>query len=298
MDRTKLRAQASPRRLEALIETTVAYMDRLAVQMRPTEHRMTSGMVYGQQIKYVRWEFSPRKFDQIELLQMTDMQFGHVDCKYERVIEYRDWVLAEPNRFMLWTGDNTDAWAMWSPGRPFDQIADPQGQVFKFCETWAPARHRILGYVGGNHERRAIPGFGDLGLLIATLLKIPYSNGRQMIDVAYGKHDPFTIALWHGTGGARTKGAVAQVLDRFLGRENAQLCLMGHLHQPMILPAWREVRDHARQRLVLQKRFGAISSSFLETWNTYGEIAGFSAHDVLMARAVLDPDGHWEVTLR
>lgn len=193
------------------------------------------------------------------LIQLTDVQFGHVHCKYQRVMEFRDWVLAAENRFMVWTGDMIDAWAAWSPGRPWENIADPQTQVFKFCEVWAPARHRVLGYVGGNHERRAIPAFGDLGVLLATLLKVPYSNGKQHIDVFFGKHAPFKITQWHGRGGARTKGTVAQTLHRFANDGDSQLYLMGHLHQPLIMPFWKEARG-AAQRVVLQKCVAALGS--------------------------------------
>lgn len=266
------------------------------LDLHDDEYRMSSGMVFGEQTKYVSWEL-PEELKTVELLQITDVQFGHVRCKYHRVLEYRDWVLAKANRFMIWTGDMIDAWAAWSPGRGFEQIGDPMSQVFKFCEVWAPARHRILGYVGGNHERRAIPGFGDLGIMLAALMRIPYSNGKQLIDVHFGKHKPFKISQWHGRGGARTKGTVAQTLHRFASEGDSQLYLMGHLHQPMIIPGWKEVRAPG-QKVVTRKYIAALGSSFLETWNTYGEIAGYTGGDVLMPRAILDTPGGWEVTLR
>lgn len=282
----------------SLINQTSTVFDRLAARMGKNDHPMTSSMLFKEQAKYISWQIPATKFPMIELLQITDVQFGHVGCKVNRVIEYRDWVLAQKNRFMLWTGDMVDAWAMWSPGRPFEQIADPQSQVFKFCELWAPARHRILGYVGGNHERRAIPGFGDLGILLAILLKIPYSNGRQMVDVHYGAHDPFRISLWHGVGGARTKGTVAQILSRFMDQGDSQLYLMGHVHQPLLLPSWKEIRDVANQRVNLRKSIGVVGSSFMETYGTYGEISGYTPGDVMMGNARLERNGKWEVSLR
>jgi hypothetical protein len=279
--------------LDKPIEQFMAGLD-----LAPDVHRMTSGMVIGEQTKYVSWEIDQKKFDYIDLLQITDVQFGHVRCKYDRVLEYRDWVLAEDHRMMIWTGDMVDAWAMWSPGRGFEQIGDPMSQIFKFCEIWAPARHRVLGYVGGNHERRAIPGFGDLGVLLAALLRIPYSNGRQLIDIYFGKHQPFQISQWHGRGGARTKGTVAQTLHRFAGEGDSQLYLMGHLHQPMIIPGWKEVRDKQRQRIVAKKYIAALGSSFMDLWGSYGEVAGYGMSDVLMPMTRLDAAGGWEVVLR
>lgn len=277
--------------LEKPVEQFLAGLD-----LAPDVLKHGSGMQMGEQTKYVSW-YVPHTFETLELVQITDVQFGHVYCKYERVLEYRDWVLSEPNRFMIWTGDLIDAWAMWSPGRGFEQIGDPMSQLFKFCEVWAPARHRVLGYVGGNHERRAIPAFGDLGVLIAALLKIPYSNGKQLIDVYFGKHKPFKIAQWHGRGGARTKGTVAQTLHRFANDGDSQLYLMGHLHQPLIMPFWKESRD-VSQNIKLQKCIAALGSSFMDTYGTYGEVAGYASHDVLMPRAVLTPDGKWELTLK
>ena len=94
----------------------------------------SSGMVYDRETKYVSWTFSPKQFERLELIQITDMQFGHIACKVKRVKEYRDWVLSDPCRYMLWTGDNVDAWRLGSPGSPYDQIGDPQSQVYKFCE--------------------------------------------------------------------------------------------------------------------------------------------------------------------
>jgi hypothetical protein len=256
----------------------------------------TTKMLVQGETKYLSWDFSEAKFNTLELVQITDAQFGHVCCKVERLIEYRDWVLSKPNRYMIWTGDNIDSATMQSKGTTWENIGTPQSQLFQFCKLWAPARHRILGSVGGNHERRALTTFGDLGILLAALLRLPYSRGKQLIDIYFGAHAPFRISQWHGTGGARTKGTVAQVLTRFAGEGDSQLYLMGHLHQPMIIPFWKERRGVNGIQSV--KTIAALGSSFMENWGSYGEVAGYTAGDVLMPRVVLDKNGGWEVTLR
>jgi hypothetical protein len=282
-----------------VVPQTFEFLDGLWRKLPQPIADLTTGMHYDSQAKYVSWRIPQfDQFDHIELLHITDVQFGHRECRYDRVVEYRDWIMEQPNRFMLWGGDMIDAWALYSPGMPWDQIMGPDSQVFRFCELWAPAQNRILGYVGGNHERRAMKAFGDLGILIASMLKIPYSDGRQIIDIEYGRHNPFKVSLWHGRGAARTKGTIANVLYNFMQQGDAQLYLMGHLHQAVILPDWREVRERGRRRVRLEKIIGAIGTSFLETWGTYGEVAGYKPGDVMMARAVVEADGHWEVTLR
>jgi len=266
------------------------------LELAPTTVPMTTRMLIQGQAKYVSWDFSEATFDHLELLQITDAQYGHVCCKVNRLIEYRDWVLKKPNRYRIWTGDNIDSAHMQSKGTPWDNTGTPQQQLFEFCRLWAPARHRILGYVGGNHERRCLSTFGDLGITIAALLQLPYSNGKQLIDVTFGQHKPFQISQWHGAGGARTFGTVAQTLMRFATEGDSQLYLMGHLHRPMIVPFWKERRGANGVRAV--KTIAALGSSFMETWGSYGEVSGYGPSDVLMPRCILDRDGGWEVTLR
>ena len=285
---------------ESLTPRTLDYLRTLQGLHEPDVLQINTGMHHGEQVKYVTVrvpEKEAKKWGQLELIQLTDMQFGHRSCKVPRVIEYRDWILKEPNRFVFLTGDCIDAATIFSPGTPWDSLFGPQSQAYRFAEIMAPMRHRILGYVGGNHERRAMPAFGDIGVLLAVLLRIPYSDGQQAVDIYFGEHKPFKTLLWHGTGGARTKGAVAQVLDRFMQKGDSQLFLMGHLHQGLVMPGWRMYRD-GKNGLALQKIMGAIGTSFLEYYGSYGEVMGLNPSDVVMARALLDLNGKWELTLR
>ena len=288
--RTTVTSEVS-RSVAGPIETLVSGLALVENTFISTTHSLIQG-----ETKYLSWDFTEAPFDTLELIQITDAQFGHVCCKEYRLIEYRDWVLSQPNRYMIWTGDNIDSAHMYSKGTPWENYGNPQQQVFEFCKLWAPARHRILGYVGGNHERRCIAMFGDLGITIAALLRLPYSRGKQLIDIYFGKHVPFRISQWHGVGGARTKGTVAQILSRFASEGDSQLYLMGHLHTPMIIPFWKERRMGTG--LHATKTVAALGSSFMETWGSYAEVAGYSPSDVLMPRTVLEKDGSWEVTLK
>jgi hypothetical protein len=258
--------------------------------------RSATKMLVQGETKYISWDFRDEPYNTLELIQITDMQWGHVCCKTDRVIEYRDWVLSRPNRYMIWTGDNVDSAHMQSKGTTWENTGDPQHQLYEFIKVWAPARHRILGYVGGNHERRTLTTFGDLGILIAALLRVPYSKGRQLIDIHFGKHQPFQISQWHGAGGARTKGTVAQTLYRFASDGDSQLYLMGHLHQCMLIPFFKERRGVNGVKAV--KTIAACGSSFVETWGSYGEVAGYGPSDVLMPSCTLEKNGGWEVRVR
>lgn len=259
--------------------------------------RMSTRMHYGQQCKHVVWQF-PQTWDSLELIHVTDVQFGHITCKVERVIEYRDWILAKPNRYVLFGGDIIDAYALGkSPGSPWEEIADSQTQANNVAEIFGPMRHRILGYVGGNHERRGLSSFGDLGIYIANLLQVPYSSGQQFIDIHFGKWGPFRIHLWHGRGASRTKGAKLNMIHELMKKSDADLCLVGHLHDVLMTFDWRVVRDPS-DNIVLRKQGGAMSSSFLEFWGTYGEVGGMNPSDVMMAVATLMPSRQWRLAFQ
>jgi predicted MPP superfamily phosphohydrolase len=246
--------------------------------------------------KLVKVFLDPKKFKTVEVMMITDLQFGNIAFKEDRFLEFRDWNLSQPNRFVLLGGDIIDAATPLSVQSPFENKWQPSDQVKHLVDIMAPLASRILGYVGGNHERRTSKTFGDAGSLIATLLRVKYSRGIQLIDIYYGEHKPFKISLWHGTGAARTKGARLNMVHRFMQQGDSQLYLCGHLHDVVATYDWRQHREGDKIKLL--KIAGVMSSSFLEYWNTFGEVVGLPASDTMMARCIIEPSGKWEVTLR
>lgn len=278
------------------VPSTTTFLDQMYQPIRVGVLKPHQTMIFDGETKYVTYNLSVDKFKTVEVMMLTDLQYGHKAFDEPRFIEFRDWILSEPNRFVTLGGDLIDAATPLSIQSPYENKFQPSEQVGRFCEMFMPIQHRILGSVGGNHERRTSKTFGDAGFLIATLLKIPYSRGVQLIDIHYGKHDPFKISIWHGSGAARTKGARAQMLHRFMQQADSQLYLCGHLHDVVLLFDWRQLR--IGKQIHLQKMAGVMSSSFVSYWNTFAEVAGLPPSDTMMARAIIEPNGHWEVTLR
>lgn len=284
------------------IKTTMEALADLYASLPEYVSKPRTGMHFGEQIKYVSWKF-PADFKTIEVLHLTDVQFGHVCCNLPQLLKYIKWILEKPNRYVLFGGDMIDAATVLSPGEPWENLFSPQRQLYKFCEIIAPLRARILGYVGGNHERRGIRTFGDLGITIASLLRIPYSAGQQFINIECGEWkqtDPFKFFLYHGRGTARTPGAKLMMLY-YCMRElsgGAHVTLVGHLHDSMMKMATNRVYDEKHQKITDKKIAGAMSSSFLEYFGSYAEVSGLSPSDLIMARTTIEASGHWELTIR
>ena len=255
------------------------------------------------QVKLVSYDFNdpkrfPAKNASVELIHITDMQVGAKNFMRKKFLKYREWILSAPNRFVLLGGDIVDAATILSIGSPYDNTGEPIDQVDEAVDILEPlaSAGRILAYVGGNHERRTTKTFGDCGRLIARALKTPYSGGVQLIDIHFGKHAPFKVSLWHGGGASRTKGAKAQMLHRFMTQGDSHLYLVGHLHDSIVIPDWRQQR--LAGQIALTKIMGIMSSSFLSYWNSYAETYAMVPSDTMMARAILYRDGKWEATLR
>lgn len=265
--------------------------------------RLRVNQAVDDEVKFIEYDFNdkkrfPRPPSQVELTHLTDLQYGSKNFQEDRFLQYRDWMLSSPNRFAFLGGDIIDAATILSIASPYENTAEPIDQVEGVSKLLEPlaSRGRILGYVGGNHERRTTKTFGDSGRLIAKNLKVPYSRGVQLIDVMFGEHKPFKVSLWHGCGSARTKGAKAQMVHRFMHQADSHVYLVGHLHDVVLLFDWRQQRTGGK--IKLQKIAGIMSSSFQGYWNSYAEVSAMSPSDTMMARIILERNGKWEVTLR
>ena len=269
--------------------------------IEPRDFKLYTGMSHGHQEKYVTVRFTEqqvKKWGFLEILHITDVQFGHICLSKTRVKEYNDWVLAEPNRFVVFGGDMIDAANIFSPGQPWENVFETQSQVYQFCAIYAPIAHRVLGYVGGNHERRGLKTFGDIGILLAKLLQLPYSSGQQFIDIHFGKWNAFKVDLWHGKGAAITPGARMNMLYAAMMASDANLVLVGHLHDAFCKFRWMKSRDANNLKIKFIKQGGAMSSSFLEYVGSYAEVMNMPMSDCLMAVARVESTGHWGLQLR
>jgi len=281
--------------------TDWAEIDRLREKL--IAPRLRVNQQEDDEVKFVEYNFDdrarfPKPPSQIELTHLTDLQYGARTFKEDTFLKYREWILASPYRFCVLGGDIIDAATVLSIANPYENTGEPIDQVDGVVRLLQPLadKGRILGYAGGNHERRTIKAFGDCGRLIARNLRVPYSRGVQLLDLYFGDHKPFRVSIWHGSGGARTKGAKAQMLHRFMGQADSHVYFVGHLHDALLLFDWRQQRS--ANKISLQKIAGIMSSSFQGYWNSYAEVAAMSPSGTMMARVILYRDGKWEVTMK
>jgi len=145
--------------------------------------RVAVNQAEDDEVKFVEYDFNDRKRfpdqpSQIEISHLTDLQYGNKHFQAKRFLQYRDWILSQKNRFVVLGGDLVDAAAILSVTSPYENTGEPIEQVDGVVDRLQPLADagRLLGYVGGNHERRTLASFGDCGRVIARALRVPYSR--------------------------------------------------------------------------------------------------------------------------
>lgn len=278
------------------------YLERIRAKIVRPVHAQTVTHVVKGQAKSLIHTFPQKlwkKWPHLEILLFTDLQYGHDCCIEEKVIEYRDWMLAEEYRYCMWGGDMVDAWRVGSPGAGYDNLFSPENQLYRFCELAAPIVHRTLGFVGGNHERRSLAGGVDLGGLISFALGVPFSAGVQLSQINYGAWSgdrPFKTHLWHGSGGATTAGAKVNKALKATANADANVYFSGHIHTAFVYPLTHN-RIVPGGSVEKEDAFAVSASSFMEWWGSYAEVMGCGRNPLSMPLVRVFADGRFDVVL-
>src|SRR5437660_1108881 len=118
----------------SLVPATSDYLTRLWKDAPKDVLELRGSMQYGDEYKYVTASFDSRKYERIEILHITDVQFGHISCNVPVLKDFLQWVLKEPNRFIFLGGDLIDAATSLSIASPYENTEEPQSQVFRLVE--------------------------------------------------------------------------------------------------------------------------------------------------------------------
>lgn len=213
------------------------------------------------------------------LVVLADMHWGFGSVS-PRVLAYREWVLSDPARFVFVNGDVLNAATKAGPEEPTEQTGRLNQQIdaaVSFFEPLARA-DRILGWNGGNHERRLLRAADfDVNAEICQRLGIPsrYSGAPDewgysaLLHLKVGKNshgDPnhYTVFLWHGAGGGRLAGAGLNKVGSIVANVVADVYVMSHLHQEAAGVRARIVPDLRTGKLVHRPYRMVVTGPFSE----------------------------------
>ncbi len=182
-------------------------------------------------------------------------------------------IYEDPNCYCVLVGDLIDNGLKNSVTNIYEATTSPKKQKEWLAAELKPIANKILGAVGGNHERRTSKE-ADQDPLYDVMVQLGidgvyrpnicfmqiklYSNaGKQRVD--------YTFAITHGAGGGMYIGGSANRVQRFGEAIEGIDCLItAHTHKPLSFPVSKLVFD-GNSKKVLQKDFTvAVASSFID----------------------------------
>lgn len=216
--------------------------------------------------------------------------------------DYADWIFPGDKRF--------DAESFDEDVRVIDLSKLGALVAQMIIDYFRPIKRKCLGFLIGNHEFTAMNRNSQMFVHddICKRLNVPnmrfsgftdvyfcYQPGFKGCKVIYSTVPPrkFTaklrIFVHHGMGAANTAGGKINKLKALVDMVDADLVMMGHVHEQFAKAFLKLVPNHDCSDIGQKVTMGLITGSYLKTYapgfTGYGEIKGYSATTLGATRA-------------
>lgn len=181
-------------------------------------------------------------------------------------------------------------------------------------EYFSPIRHKCLGVLIGNHEKQYInrqsqefihghlcselqapnmmySGFCDIYFVHKPKIKMPALEFTEQIPTDYLAK--LRVFVHHGMGAANTAGGKINKLKSLVDMVDADLVMMGHVHEQFAKTFLRLRPNHNCTVIGEKPIMGMITGSYLKTYAPdfvgYGEMRAYAPATLGATRAVYNP---------
>jgi hypothetical protein len=238
-----------------------------------------------------------RKTETIELIVVCCLHIGHKAFDYKRATKWRNWILADKNRYAVDLGDDMENAV---PGDEehnsmmWDSNMHPEEQYRKAADYWAPVVEagKLLLTHDSNHAWRSEAKTGisvarNLNIFLQGLTqrhKTPepltdasprWGRWQALTRLSVGRQQ-YLMHSWHGAGGSATPEGALRKCRSMATQQVADIYACGHFHQKI---AWQDNRmefSSNGRRAVEKQRTFACTGGYLEWHETYAERKGLS----------------------
>ena len=230
-------------------------------------------------MKYIAHDLGDH--DSAYIIPFSDLHIGDPLFDETKFCGYRDWVLAEPNRYCTINGDIINAGIPGSLSACSRQKLNVEGQLELAIKVFAPLfeQNRILCWNDGNHEER-IDRAGD-GLRIGKVIcnhfhRADLYTGEGALVVARlgkgknGKRIAYCLYVTHGSGGGKRAGGKANAVEDLQRIVLADVYVEGHNHMSLAFPGGFFEPDLHNGNIIKRKQVFICGGSFLD-WGGYSE---------------------------
>jgi len=261
------------------------------------------------------------------LYNLSDIHFGAAACDVGRLKADVAAIATDPYALWLATGDVCDFVRpndkRWDPATldksiPAHALANLGKYLYeRMASMLKPISDKCLGVGEGNHEHtyQIATDQGDLTRWLTTELNVPFLGYSSMFDLVFcrlGRQAAPTISdtrpanadtghtvsmrvfTHHGAGAAQTPGGKIATLVRMMDSFEADLYLLGHVHDQAAKRITALAADGSCKKLVSRERLGVVAGSYLRTYQTdtcgYGERRGYRPTTLGAAVVEIEPE--------
>jgi predicted phosphodiesterase len=250
------------------------------------------------------------KNDWIKIWGLGDTHIGNRGCAIKRVKRDIQEILNDPYSFWVGTGDYIDCIGYSDKRFDPDSISEDisvkdLGQLGKVLikkarDLFYPIRHKCLGLIIGNHEKKYEIQKEQRGLhnWLCVELEVPNLEYSALFDIVFCKvpnckepklmkerpskpchQSKFRFYVHHGCGYATTEGGKLNKLIKKMTRFDADAFIMGHVHDQTGKRISLLGANSDCTKLIDIEKLGIITGTYLKTYGehvtTYAEERGY-----------------------
>lgn len=266
--------------------------------------------------------------DQIKLWSFADLHYGNRGVAMDRLKDDIQEVADDPHSFWIGVGDYAECISPQDPR--FDpQIVSPNITVSDLGEIgrkllgdllvmFDPIKHKCVGLGDGNHEDKYMSYANQQNLMhwFSVEMGAPYFGYSCLFDLVFvrtGVKTPRLLPVgevpkkgrgsWavriythHGCGAPRSRGAKLNRLLEFMGRFDAEVTFMAHVHDQTAKRSVRIRGNDACDDVTEYDQLGVITGAYLRTYALgpagYGEKKGYDPVPLGAVPVAFTPDKH------
>jgi len=229
--------------------------------------------------------------DTFRLYGLGDIHAGSVHTAESKIRDKVAEIKQDPLARVVGIGDYADCILKDDPRFDVDGLASwvEKGNIAESQRRWlvelfTPIKDKIICLLTGNHEESIhLHTQTDFTRNLCRDLGVRYASYACFIKWHFERknsnevHD-YIIHAWHGAGAAQTEGARLNRLKRLIDTVEADIFLMGHLHDVMVFrPEKLTIRNGKIKNM---HKVAAMTGSWLKAYSeglptSYPERAGY-----------------------
>ena len=273
-----------------------------------------------------RWILHPSRTDKFLIWNLSDLHIQSRACAEGRLQADIETIRKDPFSFWFGGGDyadfigysdkrfDPDVVAPWISVKDLGRLG--QAGMHRVRDIFAPIKHKCMGLLIGNHEKRyelktendGLHGWlceelGVRNLEYCAFFDIVFVRDPAVTEPSLHLSSPhkrgfssqtFRVFAHHGAGYAQTPGGKLNRLVQFMMGFDADVYFCGHVHDKLARPEPAIGADVGCKNLIERVRLGVISGSYLRTYaqhvTTYGEMAGYRPTNLGAASVEICPE--------